>query len=126
MPPRLIDRARLVPKGLFIPTFPGRCSFVGTYEEKRPMRASLPDPPKCLLGGHLGVPPTEARPSEARRTSLVVEHLPHFPSEGFCGEGFLQEADIRAEHPVEDDGVVRVAGHVEHPRLRMRGGKRAR
>src|SRR6266581_1046305 len=44
----------------------------------------------------------------------AVQHLPHFAPEHRRRERFLEEGDPRFEHPVVDDGVVRVAGEIEH------------
>jgi polyphosphate kinase len=42
-----------------------------------------------------------------------VERLPHLAQEEIGRDGLLEESDFPLEEPVTDDGVVRVAGHVE-------------
>src|SRR5438876_4833461 len=52
-----------------------------------------------------------------------IQNLPYLAGERVRGEGLLEERDARLEHPVVDDGLVRVAGQIEHPHLRVRRGE---
>src|SRR5262245_25784339 len=44
----------------------------------------------------------------------AVEDAPHLAGERIGGERLGQQVDVRVEPAVMDDGVARVAGHVEH------------
>lgn len=41
-----------------------------------------------------------------------VQHLADLAREGIRAKGFLEKRRARCEHPVMDDGVVRVARHI--------------
>jgi len=49
------------------------------------------------------------------------EHLPHLAGERVRGEGLLEKGCAGIQHAAMDDGIVRVARHIEHRHVRLEG-----
>ena len=52
---------------------------------------------------------------------MPIENRTRLDREDLDRKRLLEKLDTRVEHAVADDGVIRVAGHIQHLQLRAQG-----